>query len=360
MTRRLVAALAVALLGCLALLASAQDVAPPPMIRLPLISNSQARAVLVSALFHDGFVSGEADEAFQIYNPNDFAVPLDGWQLSAGSRTTTFAGGLALAPHGALWCAREAVAFKKSFGALPDCEYGTDTSPSTPNLKGGVLQFANTGGRLILSRPDGQVSDVLVYEGGDTAAGGWRGASVAPYTPTSAFHQEGQILCRKLDERTGLPMPDTDSAEDWAQDPEDIWRGRRARYPGGSLDRFFLPAVGDQVAQLQVFVAPDHAFDVLAAHLRSATSSIHFEGYTLENATLGDILAEQARKGVAVIILLEGAPPGGVIDQQRWVIGRIAEAGGRSTTCAPITAPTSTTGTCTSTPSCGWWTTGWP
>ena len=323
-----VAALAVALLACLTLHASAQDVTPPSTIRLPLISNAP-KTILISALLYDGFVSGEGDEAFQIYNPNDSAVALDGWQVSSGSRTATFAGGLVLSPHGALWCGREAIAFEKSFGVLPDCEYGADTSPSTPNLRGGVLQFANTGGRLILGRPDGQVSDVLVYEGGATIAGGWRGASVAPYTPTSAFHQEGQILFRKLDEQTGLPIPDTDSAEDWAQDPGDIRQGRRVRYPGWSPDRFFLPAVGDEEAYLQVLITPDHAFDALAAHLRAATSSIRLEGYTLENAPLGDILAEQARKGVAVTILLEGGPPGGVTDQQRWVVEHIAEAGGQ-------------------------------
>lgn len=329
MTLRLITAFAVALLGGLALHASAQDADPPSTIRLPLIPNSQTKAVLISALFYDGFVSGEADEAFQIFNPNAFSVSLEGWQVASGSRVTTFAGGLALAPHGSLWCAREAVAFQKSFGALPDCEYGADTSPGTPNLKGSALQFANTGGRLVLSRPNGQVSDVLVYEGGDTAASGWRGSSVGPYTPTSAFHQEGQILYRKLDELTGLPVPDTDSAEDWAQDPEDILQGRRVRYPGWSVERFFLPASGDEEAGLQVFVAPDHAFDALAAHLRSATSSIRLAGYTFENAPLGDILAEQARQGVAVTMLLEGAPPGGVTVQQRWIVGRIAEAGGQ-------------------------------
>jgi len=329
MTRRLIAAFAVTLLGCLALHAAAQDAGPQSTIQLPLISNAQTSAVLISALFYDGFVTGEADEAFQIFNPNDFAISLEGWQVASGSRITTFTGGLALAPQGSLWCAREAVAFQQSFGALPDCEYGADTTPGTPNLKGSVLQFANTGGRLVLSRPNGQVSDVLVYEGGDTLAGGWRGSSVAPYTPTSAFHQEGQILYRKLDELTGLPVPDTDSAEDWAQDPEDISQGRRVRYAGWSLDRFFLPASGDEEANLQVFVTPDHAFDALATHLRSATSSIRLAGYTFENAPLGDILAERVRQGVAVTMLLEGAPPGGVTAQQRWIIGRIAEAGGQ-------------------------------
>lgn len=329
MTRRLIAAFTVALLGGLTLHALARGADPTPTIRLPLISNSQTKEILISALFYDGFVSGEADEAFQIFNPNDFSVALEGWQASSGSRIATFPAGPALAPQGSLWCAREAVAFQKSFGALPGCEYGADTDPGTPNLKGSVLQFANTGGRLVLSRPGGEVSDVLFYEEGDEAAGGWRGPSVAPYTPTTAFHQEGQILYRKLDELTGLPVPDTDSVADWAQDPGDILEGRRVRYPGWQLDRFFLPASGDEEANLQVFVVPDHAFDALAAHLRSARSSICLAGYTFENAPLGDILAEQARQGVAVTMLLEGAPPGGVTVQQRWIVGRIAEAGGR-------------------------------
>ena len=124
-------------------------------------------------------------------------------------------------------------------------------------------------------------------------------------------------------------MPDTDTRADWAQDPDDIINGRKAQYPGWELDRFFMPRVVTEPATLKVFLAPDNSFAAIKTLLEGATSSIRFEGYTFENARLGELIAARARAGVAVEILLEGGPPGGVSDQQLWVVQQIAQAGGR-------------------------------
>ena len=108
-----------------------------------------------------------------------------------------------------------------------------------------------------------------------------------------------------------------------------IINGRKAQYPGWELDRFFMPRVVTEPATLKVFLAPDNSFAAIKTLLEGATSSIRFEGYTFENARLGELIAARARAGVAVEILLEGGPPGGVSDQQLWVVQQIAQAGGR-------------------------------
>ena len=152
--------------------------------------------------------------------------------------------------------------------------------------------FANTGGVVTLSRPGGTPDDVLVYKGGIVPAeGGWRGGSVWPYVPSSVFHEQGQILYRKFDEQTGWPLTDTDSAADWASDPLDVLDGRRVRYAGWPVEQFLLPLVVDEPANLQVFVAPDHAFEALSAHLAAATQSVVFEGFTFESAPLAALIA---------------------------------------------------------------------
>jgi hypothetical protein len=280
-------------------------------------------------VLYDGIVTGEADEGFQLYNPSESAIDMRGWEIRGGSRSAFFPAGLSLAPHDSVWCGREAVSFRRSFGWLPACEWGADSNPQVPNLQGTSMVLSNAGSALVLRRPDGTTSDVLVYKGGSRPAeGGWNGASVQPYVPSSVFHEQGQILYRKLDEATGLPFADSDAAADWASDPGDVLGGRRVRYPGWSFD-FFWPVITTETAALQVFVAPDHAFNALAAHIAAATRSIAFEGYTFESAPLGLLLAERARAGVAVTVLLEGAPPGGVSDQQRWVVQRLSESGAR-------------------------------
>jgi hypothetical protein len=303
------------------------DDTPLPVTFLPLAGWSYRvipPPLLISALYYDTFQTNEPDEAFQLYNPLDEAVGLESWQVTDGTRTQTFPRDISLAGHGKLWCAKRGTSFQLAFGFLPGCEYGGDTDPTVPDLPGSALRFANTGGQVTLIAPTGAPQDTLVYEGGDTSAAGWQGPAVYPYKPSTAFGEEGQILYRKLDQSTGWPVADTDTRADWAQETEDIINGRKAQLPGWDLERFFVPQVVTETAGLEVFVAPDHAFTEMRRLLEGTQQSIRFEGYTFESARLGEVIAGRARAGVAVEMTLEGNPPGGVSDQQRWVVQQIA------------------------------------
>lgn len=338
MLRRLVVALAAALTFSLPLshppALFAQE-PPPQRLYLPVLFQ-QPRPVLIAALHYDGIISGEPDEAFQLYNPNEVTVYLEGWQMRSGSRSVTFPPGSRIPARTTLWCGREAVAFGRSFGHPPSCEWAADTDPNVPNLIGTGLTFSNAGATVVLLRPDGTASDVLVYKAGAIPPeGGWRGPALYPYKPTSAFHEQGQVLYRKLkpmiyrwlDTRTAEPQGDTDTLADWASEPGDVLEGRRVRYAGWDLVSFLVPVRYTAGASLEVFVAPDNSYAALRDRLAAATRRITFLGYTFESAPLAQLIAERARAGVEVIMLLEGAPPGGVSDQQRWAVQQIAQAG---------------------------------
>ncbi len=284
--------------------------------------------LLVSALYYDTYLTGEPDEAFQVYNPAAVPANLTGWQLTDGSRSLVFPAGFTLEAGARVWCTRQAVSFRHAFGTLPGCEYAADSDPSVPNMTGTAWQFGNSGGRVMLVSPSGLYRDTVVYEGGALDTPGWRGEAVYPYRPTASFGEEGQILYRKLDQQSGLPVPDTDTRADWASDPQDVINGRKVQYPGWDLERFFVPTTYTVTAGVQIVVAPDHAFEALSALLQATQQSIRFEGYTFESAPLAAIVADRARAGVAVQMMLEGGPAGGVTDQQRWVVQQIAEAGG--------------------------------
>jgi hypothetical protein len=333
---------------------------PPltPRSYLPLIMRSTTGGLprlVVSALYYDTYRSGEPDEAFQLHNPLPAPISLAGWRVTDRLRTATFGADLQLDAAATLWCARTAVSFTLSFGFKPACEYGGDSDPAVPNLTGAALQFGNTGGRITLIHPQNLYSDTLVYEGGDTAVPGWQGPAVYPYRPSTNFGEEGQILYRKLDQATGRPMPDSDTRADWAQDPTDFVDGRRTQLPGWSLARFFPPQIVTEPASLQVIVAPDNSYAALRALLESAQQSIQFEGYTFDNALLGDLIAARARAGVQVTLTLEGGPPGGVSDQQRWIVQQIAG----STISGPIVPQAPPSGMPISTASFGCWMAGW-
>ena len=305
---------------------------PPKLVYLPLVGRNFYTGdppLLISALYYDTYIAGEPDEAFQIYNPLPSAVSLAGWKVTAGTRTVTFPAGMTLNANAKLWCARKAVDFRQTFGVSPGCEYGGDSDPAVPDLTGTALTLTNTGGRVTLSSPNGSYADVLVYEAGDASAPGWQGPAVYPYKPSTNFGEEGQILYRKLDQRTGLPVPDTDTRADWAQDPDDLINGRKAQYPGWELDRFFMPRIVTEPATLEVFRRAGQFLcgDQDAAGRRDCQHplrGVHARQCPPRRAHRRATRAPGSRWRS----LLEGSPPGGVSDQQLWVVQQIAQAGG--------------------------------
>ena len=158
--------------------AETQPPDPPHTVYLPLVGRNFYTGeppLLIAALYYDTYITGEPDEAFQIYNPLPVTVSLAGWKVTAGTRTVTFPPGITLNANAKLWCARKATDFRQTFGVSPGCEYGGDSDPAVPDLTGTAPTFNNTGGRVTLSSPNGSYADVLVYEAGDTSAPGWQG-----------------------------------------------------------------------------------------------------------------------------------------------------------------------------------------
>lgn len=284
--------------------------------------------VLISAVYYDTYLSGEPDEAFQLWNVGQAPANLTDWSLTSRGRTVVFPA-TTLNPGQRVWVTKMAAAFAGEFGFRPDFEYGSDSDPTIPDLIGSAPTFNNRGDELLLRDAAGNLQDVVVYEEGNTAIEGWSGPAVQPYNPTTSFPAEGQILYRKRDPATGLPVPETDTAADWAQDPADPINGRRVQYPGWDLDAFFFPVHVVEHAHLTVMVAPDNLFDAVKVAFQGAQERIEIEAYTFENAALAQVLLDRLRAGVQVTILLEGAPAGGIEDQQKWVTQQIVEAGGQ-------------------------------
>jgi uncharacterized repeat protein (TIGR01451 family) len=283
--------------------------------------------VLITALHPHGY-QGYDDEAVQIRNLGTATADLDGWYLAddpTDTSGTKFPAGVTLAPGVSIWCARSAVAFAEEFGFKPDYETD-DTDLTVPELINDWPNFTNTGDECALFDGSTKLMDVLVY-GTSTSQTGWSGAAIQPWTPSTAFAESGQILYRKLDQPTGHSAADTNTAADWAQDPNDHIDGRKVQYPGWDLGEFFQTAKVTETANLVVAVAPDNAYEIIKGYVDNATTSILIEGYTFENAHLIDAVVGRAQAGVTVKLLLEG---GKVTDQERWFCQRLNAAGGEA------------------------------
>lgn len=296
---------------------------------LPLVVTTPERVVIAAAHI-DSARSGEADEAVLLWNTGDRSVALAGWQLGSGSRRTIvpISSTLALAPGERLWCAAEAAAFAQSFGELPACEWAADSDAAVPNLDGDI-SLTNGGGVLRLLDPNGAAVDVLVYGDETAPVEGWQGAPAQLYTH-GVVSAQGQVWQRKRDPITGLPS-DSNQATDWAGDLADPLWGRQVRWPGWGgwdADDGALPATGAAEATVLAAAGPEGLYAPIAQALGAAQATIDLSLYTFEHPQLAQLLASAAGRGVRVRLLLDGSPPGGITDLQKWCVAQIAAAGG--------------------------------
>jgi cardiolipin synthase len=308
-------------------------------------ARSASSSLLIAAVYYDTYLTDEPDEAFRLMNVGGTAMDLAGWTVTDGPNEGTITLQGPLAPGASIWIARQAAEFALEFGFSPAFEYGADTDPLVPDLAAsGSFALANTGDQLVLKEGE-IIVDSVVWEGGDPDGTGWSGPTVWPYGGDSTgtegfagleravegFGFEGQILYRKLEQATARPVPDTDTAADWAQATDDDINGKKVQYPGWDLEEFFFPATFTEPATLTYAVAPDQLYEAVLAEIEQAATSITYEGYTFKNAHLADAIVARmaANPGMTVRILLEGEPVGGIEDQEKWICQQIENAGGQ-------------------------------
>jgi hypothetical protein len=251
-------------------------------------ARSTSSTILITAVYYDPYVTNEWDEAFRLTNFGDSPVDLNGWGITDEEGTVALDRTGTLDPGQSFWITRRAVEFKEEFGFVADYQFG-GVDIDVPYLgMAGNFALANSGDELILRDPS-DIVDSVVYGDGDPTGIGWSGPTVKPYGGTGVgaerfdllgpdeeegFGIEGQILYRKLDQATGLPVPDTDTASDWAQDPNDDINGKKVQYPGWDLERYFFTETFTETTSLIYAIAPDHIYAAVVSEIERATTSI--------------------------------------------------------------------------------------
>lgn len=280
--------------------------------------------MLITAVYFDPLITGEASEAIQLENVGAAQTSIASWSVGDGEGTVRFPANAALEPQQMVWVTRSAFAFLTEFGFLPDYEYGGDTIIGVPDMTGSAPTLTNTGDQVYLFDADDAVMDAMVYGNAALDGAQWNGGAVQRYDFGSSA-LEGQILYRKLRETDGLPVNDTNTLKDWAQDPADTLHGKKVRYPGWDLEQFFQTVKSNDSAYFKYCVAPDHMFECMLDEINGASSSIEMEMYSLDNAPLIDALAAKLDAGVTVSILLDGSA---IASQGKWGCQQIEAHGG--------------------------------
>lgn len=301
---------------------------PADTLYLPVVMGPPPSQMLIAAAYIDSAVSYEPDEAILLWNVGAGAQSLAGWSLRAGVKEASFpvTTTLRLGPGERIWCTAQAASFRASFGMEAGCAW--ISADNNVQVLDGTLSFGNSGGAIMLLDDKRSVVDMLLYGNTALQPNGWEGAPALLYTRGLAT-SAGQVWQRKLDPVSGLPV-DSNTARDWAGDLNDLAWGRRVRQPGwGGWDRAsgLWPWSMTDAATWTVAVGPEGLYVPVSEFLNSAAYSLDLSLYTFEHPTLALLLADTARRGVQVRMILDGAPPGGISNVQKWCVSQMVEAG---------------------------------
>ncbi len=235
---------------------------------------------LLMAAVHPG--GGPDWETVVLENRGDGAVPLDGMTLTDGEGTWALPEGSAIRSHARASVAWNATAHSVLWGRPPDLV-------ATPE---GQFALADAGDEVSVLGPSGEVLDRVAFGDADGGCGlGWSGPPVG----CPARMPWGRLIAR-------CPGPDTDTARDWSCSAMCGWLD-----PGGPdvpLD-----------ARAACFVTPGEGFDALVGAISSARERISAAVYWLTSAEVASALAQRARSGVEVELLVEDRPVGASTDE---------------------------------------------
>ena len=220
---------------------------------------STGTAVMITEFCADPYLHDDADEYIVLSGQGI----LDNITVSDGRGGFRFPQGTDL--NGSLTVARSGTAFFQSHGRYPDYEW-QDYSPDVPDVvSGNPLRLANSGDMLILYENNTIVQNIT-----------W---------PGDVCTREGQVHFY----------------ENGAWDPRPLMLGQSR----------FVPAAFEDVS-VTTFVSPDNSLDVFSAVIENATDEILLNVYEFSNPEMADLLIAAHRRNVAVTVLVEGGPVGGI------------------------------------------------
>jgi len=221
----------------------------------------------------DPYLDGDTDEYIILSGTGS----LDGIVVSDGEGGFRFPDGSLI--EGEITIARNSRAYQVTHGCDPDYEW-YDYSASVPDVvRSGTFQLANTGDQLQL------------YERGDL---------VQEVTwPGDLSTRQGQVH----------------------YSDDDFWDQRILLLGQSRFTSQDFVSV-DGIA----FAAPDCSLTVYEETVRSAREEILANVYELSSPVMAQCLIDAGRRGVAVTVLLEGGPVGGISDEEKWAVEELSKA----------------------------------
>ncbi len=273
---------------------------PPPPAAAPLFLREVGAPVLIVRVYAN---AARGDEFVELANAGSADVDLNAWSLTDLEAIATFPPATWLRIGGRLVATRNATSYAEDTRTAADLTWEQGDGP---HMGGGVLRLADAGDEVLLCDASGTVVDAYVYGTSSYVGPGWTG-------PPAHAAGRGVIASRAS---SGGGWEDHDDAADWT--------GLRAYRLGQSA---FDPAAVEVGTEPWLLRSPDDGRGRLLSFLASADHTLEAAVYTLTSDAIASVLADRARSGVHVRVLLEGSPVGGIDDDERRIITALQDAG---------------------------------
>lgn len=245
------------------------------------------------------------DEEFvTIGNPTAIPWDLGNWTLTDREGTVTIPTETTLGAGDELVLTYNATSYREEMLEDPTFTYKHGEAARAATT--GSFLLRNGGDEVLLGDDAGNLVDAFVYGSSTYDGNGW--GSV----PAVALNR-GKVAVRVS--ASGV-VRDTDTAADWDQ----------LRSFGLGQSSFPAPR-WTITGAVRPFLAPDESLDVVSAYIDDAHRTIDWSTYTFNSAVLAERFRSARDRGVAVRILLEGQPVGG-LDERSWeIVANLSAAG---------------------------------
>ncbi len=277
--------------------------------------NNVGKRILITDIYYHSR-PGLFNEFISIYNPTLVDFNISGWYLTnepfeikTEQTKIEFPTNTILRANSKLILSENASSYKWEIGKNPHFEYNYDSNKTIPQMiSSKKFIMSNKGKAISLKDTYNHTIDFVTYGNDSYFNKFWTGASIP-------FSGVGVILRRNLD-KDDRPI-DTNTSFDWINP---------RRYGIGQSD--FPYANISFTGKITTFVSPDCSFQTIVQELRNANDSIYLNIYEFTDPFLCDELIDALLRNVSVYIFLEGSPIGGISDEEKLILYRIANYGG--------------------------------
>jgi phosphatidylserine/phosphatidylglycerophosphate/cardiolipin synthase-like enzyme len=277
--------------------------------------SKEERKILIAELYYYAHPNLE-NEFIAIYNPTDICLNVSDWyftndpvKIKTDQTKIIFPADAIIEPFSYIYITQNAETYMWETDERPDFEYNSDSDENVPQMIASKkFILSNKGEILALKDEYNHTIDIVVYDEQNYNGIGWVGNSITGLG-------EGVILKRNFKQDSALV--DTNTSYDWVNNR--IYKIGQSDFPYEDITFN---------GEIITFVSPDSSFNALIKEIQKANDSIFLNVYEFTNLFLCDELLSALRRDVKVNILLEGAPIGGICDEEKFILSKISAYGG--------------------------------